>query len=165
MASLNEFNKTVEEQTPLHTLHTALATFPAYHPSDKRLRQADRLRAGEAIVKALVRHVKCNDAISVLEVNNAPLRLFDWQRLGAGLRTNGCPLRSLSRARGSQTRPFQTPGTPPPSCCGSRRVAVCRGEARRLSHGPPWTVRPCCANSCMAHPSDELIMCGRTTMG
>ena len=77
---------------------TITPTFPAREPGDKRVRTADRLRAGEALVRAFVRHVGANDALYSLEVTHAPLRLFDWQHLGMSLRNNGCPLVYLSLA-------------------------------------------------------------------
>lgn len=73
-------------------------TFRSREPSDKRVRKADRLRAGEILVKAFARHLKANSRVSTLEVLAAPLRLYDWQHIAIGLRTNGCPLRHLSLA-------------------------------------------------------------------
>lgn len=70
-------------------------TFPSRHPSDRRLREAKRLRAGEALVKAFCRHIAHNSHLLSLEVLSAPLRLFDFQQLAAGLLHNGCQLRHL----------------------------------------------------------------------
>ena len=77
---------------------TVMPTFPTSDPSDKRLRNPDRLRAGELLVKALARHIRSNARLTTLEVLASPLRLFDWQHIAAGLRHNGCPLRHLSLA-------------------------------------------------------------------
>ena len=77
---------------------TVMPTFPTSDPSDKRLRNPDRLRAGEMLVKALARHIRSNARLTTLEVLASPLRLFDWQHIVAGLRHNGCPLRHLSLA-------------------------------------------------------------------
>lgn len=73
-------------------------TFPSRDAGDKRLRIAERLLAGEQLVRALVRHVAVNDDLRTIEVTHAPLRLFDWQGLFSGLRTNGCPLQALNLA-------------------------------------------------------------------
>ena len=73
-------------------------TFPAHDPNDKRLRKADRLRAGEDLVRALSKHVAVNGKLHTLEVTAAPLRLFDWQQLSAGLRGSGAQLVHLSLA-------------------------------------------------------------------
>ena len=73
-------------------------TFPSRDPTDRRLRKADRLRAGETLVRALWRHLAANARLVVLEITSAPLRLYDWQHLGSALRNNGCPLRRLSLA-------------------------------------------------------------------
>ena len=73
-------------------------TFKARDHNDRRIRKADRLLAGEGLVRALIRHVAVNGTLRGLEVSAAPLRLFDWQSLGAALKTNGCPLRELTLA-------------------------------------------------------------------
>ena len=71
-------------------------TFPAREPADRRLRPRDRLRAGEALLRAFMRHVGVNDILHSIEITHAPLRLYDWQHLAQGIRHNGCPLRYLS---------------------------------------------------------------------
>ena len=73
-------------------------TFPAYDPNDKRLRKADRLRAGEDLVRAFARHIAVNGKLHTLEITAAPLRLFDWQQISAGIRTSGAQLLHLSLA-------------------------------------------------------------------
>ena len=72
-----------------HNVSTAAPvtpTFPSRDANDKRLRSAERLLAGEQLVRALVRHVAVNHRLRTLEVTHAPLRLFDWQGLFAGIR-------------------------------------------------------------------------------
>ena len=84
-----------------HNVSTAAPvtpTFPSRDANDKRLRSAERLLAGEQLVRALVRHVAVNHRLRTLEVTHAPLRLFDWQGLFAGIRSSGCALTALSLA-------------------------------------------------------------------
>ena len=73
-----------------------ITPFPAREPADRRLRPRDRLRAGEALLRAFMRHVGVNDILHSIEITHAPLRLYDWQHLAQGIRHNGCPLRYLS---------------------------------------------------------------------
>lgn len=82
---------------------TTTPTFPSRDLSDRRPRQSERLRAGEALVRSFCRHVEVNQSLEQLEVLAAPLRLHDWTQFGAAVRTNCCPLRYLSLA-GSQLR-------------------------------------------------------------
>ena len=75
---------------------TVSPTFPAREPNDRRIRKHDRLRAGEALVRAFVRHIAANGILHSLTMSYAPLRLFDWQGIGHGFYSSGCPLRYVS---------------------------------------------------------------------
>ena len=46
-------------------------------------------------MRAFVKHVAANDALHSLRISHAPLRLYDWQHIGQGLRHSGCPLRHI----------------------------------------------------------------------
>jgi hypothetical protein len=71
-------------------------TFPSRHPSDRRLREADRLRSGEKLVKSLARHIRKNRHLETLQLLHAPLRVLDWQHISGGLRVNDCRLQHVS---------------------------------------------------------------------
>ena len=49
-------------------------------------------------MRAFLRHVGVNDALRILEVSCAPLRLYDWQGLSSSLRASGAALSELSLA-------------------------------------------------------------------
>ena len=80
-------------------------TFPARDKSDRRLRLADRLRAGELVLRTFNRHIACNDRLHTIEVVGAPLMQADWYRLGVVLRQT--PSR-LSKLNLSGSRLFDT---------------------------------------------------------
>ena len=106
LASLSLRGAAAEEAKP-HTIHfkcshlissaaSVTPTFPARNPSDRRLRRADRVRAGEMLVRAFIKHIGANHALTSLSITNAPFTVADWQGLAAALRANGCKLHSLN---------------------------------------------------------------------
>lgn len=73
-------------------------SFPARESMDKRLRQTERLRAGDKLLRALLRHIPCNGRLNTLELIGAPLMMYDWQRFAVSLRTTPSTLRCISLA-------------------------------------------------------------------